>query len=297
MELSLPDNPNPDFKKYIKRRGILLIKTGILLILLIVLIFYCASLERSIMWPGVSGNYSPGPDAKVQVEWLQTDGGRVEMWFIPASDTRSSQKTTVIIAHGNGESIDRAYAAMHPYLDMGVNLALCEYRGYGRSEGIPSQESILFDFTRCYDWIFKKDEVDSSRIFFHGTSIGTGVVCALAQKRKPSALILVSPLINTRMLAKEKFPVLYPVFRLFFSIKNPFDNEAFLEKSALPALILHGKQDRVIPFSHGRHLHRISPNSRLIALNCGHNDMLAHPNNFWPGVQRFLAENDFIRSD
>ncbi|MBN2105711.1 alpha/beta hydrolase [bacterium] len=271
-------------------RIVLLFVSGFVIV--IILVF--PSLEKSMMWPGAEP-LEPAKEGWIEKRWLDMDEGPVEMWFIPASGLEISPKPTVICAHGNAECIDWAYQVMKPYLDMGVNLALCEYRGYGRSKGTPSQEHITHDFINCYDWIVQKQEVDSARIFFQGSSIGTGVVCALAQKRNPKALILISPMINTRTLAKDKFPALYPVFRVFFQFKSPFRNDAFLKINTSPVLILHGKQDKVIPFSHGQHLHNIAWNSRLIELPCGHNDILSHSDEFWPSVRKFLLDHRIIQ--
>ena len=259
------------------------------------IILFIPSLEESMMWPGTS---APAPilESRIEREWLMTDEGPVEMWFVPASGFQSSANPTVICAHGNAEVIDWTYLVMKPYLEIGINLALCEYRGYGRSKGTPSQKHITFDFTACYDWIIQKLEVDSTRIFFQGTSIGTGVVCALARKRRPKLLILISPFINTGRWIQDKNALFYQFIK-FFGLKNPFFNDRFLKTCHSPVLIFHGRKDEIIPFSHGRYLHENSPDCRFIDLDSGHNDVLSHSTVFWTAVRRFLAEQDVISSD
>jgi len=270
-----------------KIKFIFIVLTGVMLIL------SCTSLEHSIMWPGAATDH-PVQDSRIQRHWLNTEQDSVEVWFIPAVNDPQCPKPAVICAHGNGECLDWVYASLLPYTEMGIHLVLCEYRGYGRSGGTPSQANITQDFIRCYDWVRRKAEVDSTRIFVQGTSIGSGIACALAGERETTAIVLIAPLQSTYQLAKDKFPLLAPFFKLFGGFQSPFRNDRFLMKYGHPVLILHGNQDEVIPFRHGQYLHGLCAQSTFVELDSGHNNILTQKETLWESIRSFLGENALL---
>ena len=94
--------------------------------------------------------------------WLDTSSGRVESWYIPASD--SSERLplpAMIIAHGNAELIDHWLPIVDGIREMGLSVLLVEYPGYGRSEGKPSEASLTETFIAAYDSLVSKPDVDS----------------------------------------------------------------------------------------------------------------------------------------
>ena len=220
--------------------------------------------------------------ARLVKVWLETPEGNVESWFVPAPKATSSHPTpAVLYAHGNAELIDYQHDLIRGYSRLGVSVMLCEFRGYGRSAGSPSQKKITSDFAQCYDWLKARPEVDPTRIFFHGRSLGTGVVCSLARRRKPAALILVSPFTSIAdMMAWYLIP------RPF--VRDPFDNAAVLKAYQGPVLLMHGKRDAVVPIRYSEALHGLSPRSTFRRYNCGHNDFPTHSSRFWSDIETHL---------
>jgi len=162
-----------------------------------------------------------------------------------------------------------------------------EYPGYGRSAGSPSQKSITQTFLAAYDALSNRKDVDPSRIILFGRSLGGGAVCALAARRPSAALILMSTFTSARAFAKR---YLAPSFL----VRDPFDNLAVVKNYPAPVLILHGRRDTVIPFSHGVELHRAARQGTLIAYEAGHNDCPPDWKVFWRHVRSFLRENKII---
>lgn len=231
-------------------------------------------------------------DSGIVKLWIPTSQGKVEAWFAPVEDRSQKEgqgvkKPAVIYAHGNAELIDGQTGIIRGYRRMGVAVLLCEFRGYGRSAGSPSQKRIVKDFVRCHDWLVRQPTVDRSRVLFHGRSIGTGVVCALARKRTPAAMILTSPFTSLRsLMARYLIPG--------FMVRDPFDNLSALKEYRGPVLILHGKNDAIVPIRHGREAARVSRNKTLIEYDLGHNDLVPSPR-YWSDMKRFLFRHGILR--
>lgn len=240
--------------------------------------------QRRLVFPrhhpkqaAVPGAGFPG----LKKRWLSTPQGKVETWFVPAARASTVRPApAVILAHGNAELIDGQGALVHGYHRLGVSVLLCEYRGYGRSAGAPSEQRIVADHVKGHDWLAARGDVDRRRIFFHGRSLGTGVVCALAKKRKPAALILQSPFTS---IADIMAWYLIPRF----AVRDPFDNLSVLKTLDRPVLLLHGKTDRVVPYRHSRALKRIAKQATLSTYDCGHNDFPLSAR-FWKDITTHL---------
>ena len=165
-----------------------------------------------------------------------------------------------------------------------------EYPGYGSSAGSPSQDSIVQIFVAAYDDLVSRKDIDSSRIIFFGRSLGGGAVCALAQERSSAALILMSTFTSVRSFAKQ---FLLPSFL----VRDPFDNLSVIKNYPGPVLILHGRHDEVIPFTHGQKLYQTAQYGKMIAYEAGHNDCPPDWKVFWRDVSGFLHDIGFIQSD
>lgn len=255
--------------------------------------FSSCALQRCVVFPRCSINETPFREDRhpgLRQVWISTPQGKVEAWFVPAkthaSDKGTGRKPAVIFAHGNAELIDHADEIVRGYTSLGVHVMLCEYRGYGRSAGTPSEKRIVADFVKCRDRLAGLGEVDPERIFYHGRSLGTGVVCGLARKRNPAALILQSPFVSVAALMAK-----YLIPRIF--VLDPFDNLGALRNFKGPVLLLHGIRDRVIPFSHSERLNRAAAQSTLKEYSWGHNDFYYGPQ-YWQDIESFLREKGIL---
>ena len=173
--------------------------------------------------------------------------------------------------------------ALAHYRKRGVSVLLPEYRGYGRSAGSASQAGITADFIRFHDLLAARKEVDASRIIFHGRSLGGAVVCALAERRKPAAIILQSTFTRfTDMTSKYFVPS--------FLVLDPFDSLSVISEFDGPVLVVHGRHDSLIPHSHGQALAAAAARGRLVSYDSDHNNCPPDWNDFWAQVDVFLDE-------
>jgi fermentation-respiration switch protein FrsA (DUF1100 family) len=255
---------------------------------------YCLLLflfQRTILFPrfhvdAISPIKIDIPD--LEKIWLETTLGEVEAWYLPPkSKSKGRPAPTVIFAHGNGEVIDFWPKELAHLTTLGLGVLLVEYPGYGRSAGSPSQKSITETFVAAYDHIVQRDDVDASRIVFFGRSLGGGVVCALAAKRPAAALILFSTFTSVREFAIR---FLAPGFL----VRDPFDNIKVLRSYTGPVLIIHGRNDDIVPYNHGVQLLREAQRGKLVTYDCRHNDCPPIWHIFWNDVFAFLVDSGII---
>jgi pimeloyl-ACP methyl ester carboxylesterase len=268
------------------------LKRSMSIIVWIVLFYvgYCGFLfllQRSVLFPtqytvsieGMSDNFPT-----LEIIWLETGFGKVESWFLPAiGKPEDNPAPVVIFAHGNAELIDSWPHEFIKLTRLGIGLMLVEYPGYGRSAGSPSEKSITETFLVAYDTITARDDVDPSQVILFGRSLGGGAVCALSKYRKTKALILMSTFTSVRAMAKR---YLAPSFL----VRDPFDNQSAIEEYSGKILIIHGKFDTIIPYSHGRSLLKSSRDAELITYKAGHNDCPPNWDIFWRDLEMFLKK-------
>jgi uncharacterized protein len=263
--------------------------------LLVLYVVYCGLLfifQRQVLFPrGMipTPAQSPLPGIPgLEKLWLTTRFGRVEAWFLPPLNGLGQTKSpAVIFGHGNGELIDYWPEALSPFTRLGMAVLLVEYPGYGRSEGSPSQESVLETFIAAYDNLASRKEIDPSRIVLFGRSLGGGAVAALSERRPSAALILMSTFTGTRSMVKR---FLLPPFLA----RDPFDNLSAVRDYSGPVLIIHGKRDSIIPFSHGDALARAAGDATLISCDADHNDCPPNWEVFWRDVEGFLRAKEIL---
>jgi len=257
---------------------------------------YCGILfvlQRQMMFPrGMIPTPAPSASRIPALEkiWLKVQSGKIEAWYLPpAAGTDAGRTPAVIFGHGNGELIDFWPEELSGFKRLGIALLLVEYPGYGRSAGSPSQTSITEAFIAAYDVLASRQDVDPSRIILFGRSLGGGAVCALAAARPSAALILMSTFTSARSFAKR---YLAPTFL----VRDPFDNLAVVKNYPAPVLILHGRYDSVISFSHGIELYKAAKHGKLIPYAAGHNDCPPDWKVFWQDIQEFLRAYKIIES-
>jgi len=267
-------------------------------IILWTLLFYMAYcsliflMQRQIMFPRhLIAIPQSGEDLPFMEKiWIKTSFGKAEAWFLPP-ETKSqvTPAPAVIFAHGNGELIDLWPNELKRFNRLGIGVFLVEYPGYGRSEGTPSQKNIRETFNNAYDILTERKDVDPAKIILFGRSLGGGAVCLLAAERPSAALVLMSTFTGTRSFAKKYFVP-------SFLVRDPFDNLSVIRHYSKPVLVIHGKFDEVVPYSHGTSLCRSMPHATLITYACGHIDCPPDWEMFWKDIAAFLGTRGIIKT-
>jgi fermentation-respiration switch protein FrsA (DUF1100 family) len=229
-----------------------------------------ALLENSlIFFPSVypEGNWNPSW-LRFEDAWFEAaDGTKLHGWYVPHDEPRA----VVLFAHGNaGNLSDRADVVAEVVERLHVSVLIFDYRGYGRSEGKPSEAGVLLDARAARDWLARRAGVDPKQIVLWGESIGGAVVADLAAHEDARGLVLESTFSSLPDVAAYHYRWL-PVRLL---MRSRLDSAAKIGAYHGPLLQIHGDFDRIIPIELGRRLFDAAnePKQFVVVPGGDHND-------------------------
>jgi dienelactone hydrolase len=155
----------------------------------------------------------------------------------------------IVYYGGNAEEVSGfAARAREVYGDRAV--LLMNYRGYGRSGGNPGERSMVADAIAIFDHMVARRDLDGERVALHGRSLGTGVAVQVAAARSVRCVVLTSPFSSARAVAAG----IYPWLPVRWLMRHPFDSTRHAGALTVPALILVGAADQLIPRAHSDEL-------------------------------------------
>lgn len=237
--------------------------------------------------PGrLEGDWSPS-DLPVQQVWLKTqDGVKLNAWWIGSDQARF----TFLAFHGNAGNIaDRADIYRFLY-QMPANVLAVEYRGYGRSEGKPSEKGIYRDAEAGYAYLTGEKAIDPYDIISYGQSLGTVVAAHLAAERRVGGVVLEAPFPSASAVAGKVFWFLPGVNLLVW---RQFDTARRLASVNAPLLVVHCTQDPVIPPEMGERVFADAhpPKSILrVSGYCHEEAAIISPEKYQDRLRDFLKE-------
>jgi len=287
------------------------IKIAILVLLLIAAWISFRSLEpRTLYYPDRTLIAKPNiyRMAYEDVHLVAADGTKIHGWYIPvyssvgapglqgARDRQRSESEspaplrrgpdapTLLFCHGNAGNISHRLDKLAKFNTLGLNVLIFDYRGFGQSNGHPSELGTYQDAEAAYQWLVKREALSvkrdpalslhaprsTSNIIFYGESLGCAVAVEMAIRHSDAAgLILESPFTSTAAMAKRIFPWL-PVKWI---VRYRYDNLSKIPKITMPLLILHSPQDEIVPFEMGKQLFASAPQPKqFVELVGGHNE-------------------------
>jgi abhydrolase domain-containing protein 17 len=213
--------------------SLLLIPFFVYLGLLVFAYFYA---DKVIFQP----QFSSYKDNEEILKLKTSDGDKISARFYE----NPNAEHTILFSHGNAEDIDDTDFLMREFQQNGFSVLAYDYRGYGTSEGTPSEEKVYRDIDAAYDHLTRELNILPEKIVLYGRSLGGAVAIDLASRKKVGALIAESTFVSA--------------FRVLTKIQlTPFDKFESLKKIKnvnCPVLIIHGRRDRTVPFRHGEKL-------------------------------------------
>lgn len=167
---------------------------------------------------------------------------------------------TILFFHGNADTLPGAANATRVLGERGFGLLLADYRGYAGNPGNPSEEGLLEDAIAARDFLAAKG-ITANRTVFMGASLGTGLASRLATLTRPAAVVLVSPFTSLPDVGASAFP--WAPVRLL--MRDRLDSLSAVPQINAPILVLHARDDAVIPFTQGQALADAAPRATLLA--------------------------------
>ena len=178
---------------------------------------------------------------------LPVADGSVTGWLVQAE---RRDAPWVIIFHGNAGNISSHIDHLPFFHNLGFHAVLFDYRGYGKSRGVPSEANLVEDGLAVRTYLLEREGVRPESLFYFGESLGGGVAAATAEKAAPAGLILKSTFTSVPDRGAQDFPFL-PIKLL---ARTRLDTLSRVQRFDFPKLIIHGPADEVISYSHGRTL-------------------------------------------
>jgi uncharacterized protein len=200
---------------------------------------------------------------KAEDQWIKTsDKVTLHAWWLPH---QGKELGTILLLHGNAENISTHIGSVWWLPQYGYNVLLFDYRGYGRSEGEPSLNGIHLDMAAALDSLFQRKDIDTNHIVVLGQSMGGATaITGLASspyKERVASLIVEGTFTSYRSLTRELLEKSWLTWLFQWPLSLTIDDtfrpiDSIREIQNIPILIIHSRDDEVIPFHHGEELYK-----------------------------------------
>jgi len=245
-------------------------------VIVLLLLFYAALVtllwlkqESMLFLPGIPSRQLDGTPADVGLDYealrlATADGEELDAWFLPARPERA----VLLFFHGNAGNISHRLESLRIFHELGLSVLIFDYRGYGQSTGTPSEQGTYEDARAAWRYLVEQRGVPAGRIVLFGRSLGGAVATRLATEERPAGLIVESTFRSVPALAAELYWFL-PVRAL---ARLEYPAEKLISSVQAPVLVVHSREDEIIPFGHGEALHAAaSAPAEMLVLRGDHN--------------------------
>ncbi|MHC5055397.1 MAG: alpha/beta hydrolase [Planctomycetota bacterium] len=208
------------------------------------------------------------------------DGVRLHGWFLradeaegAAGDDTTAARVTILFLHGNAGNVSHRWSWMRGLSRLPADVFAIDYRGYGRSEGSPSEEGIYLDAGAAYRHLTETRGVPPERIVVYGRSLGGAPACHVASRFECGGLVLQSAFTS----APDMSGRVVPLVPLGWAMGTSFDGESMIARVEAPVLIIHSRADEVVPYEMGEGLFAAAkePKAFVRLERSLHNDLAA----------------------
>lgn len=211
-------------------------------------------------WRGISG-------IPLEDVWFSSaDGTKLFGWYVEAT----ADRPVILWCHGNAGNIINRLDNLRELSRIGLSVFIFDYRGYGRSQGRPSEEGLYQDAIGAHDYLTRQRMIRPERLIVFGRSLGAAVAAELAAQKPAAGLVFESSFPSIEAVARFHYGGL-PVHWLLGAEFRLLDR---LPQLSLPKLIIHGDQDDIIPIELGRQVFEAAkpPKSFYVVNGADHNN-------------------------
>lgn len=230
--------------------------------------------------------------ARIEDIYFQTrDNVRLNAWFIPAKPG----KPTIIYAHGNSGNMGDRVDVMELFTRQGYGFLAFDYRGYGKSQGVPSEQGLYRDLEAASQYLIRQKHIPVSQQIALGGSLGSGVVVDVATRIPFRAVIIFATLTSTPDVAEHLFRNTkwrYVPFQL--GMQHRFESEKKIQNIQSPLIIMHGAEDQMMPLRMPETLFKKAktPYKKLIVIKHANHDnvLIQGKNELLTALQTLLTQ-------
>ena len=228
------------------------------------------------------------------VTLITSDDLQLHGWYIPTVSQENT--TTVLFFHGNAGNISHRFDTFRILGQMGLNVFMIDYRGYGKSQGKPTEQGVYEDARTAWNWLIEEKGLAAGQIVIHGRSLG-GVVAAhlagelgVATGTRPRALVLESTFTDAVGMARKRFPF-YPRPWL---VRVKLEAGRFVQQARCPILVIHSPTDEIVSYQLGRDLYDRAPQPKqFLEIAGSHNTgFIESQVAYIRGIKDFLEQTD-----
>ncbi len=204
-------------------------------------------------------------------------------WFVPSEPERA----VVLFCHGNGGNLAHRVDTVRVFHALGLSALLFDYRGYGGSEGKPTEEGTYLDAEAAWRYLTEDRGVDPARILIIGRSLGAPIASHVAMNHTPGGLSVEAGATSVPDAAETMFPFI-PVRRI---CRFSYDAQTYVARVNCPVLVAHSPEDKAIAFRFGQKLFDVAPEpKRFLELSGGHMEGFVMPGSVYPaGLDAFVT--------
>jgi uncharacterized protein len=241
--------------------------------------------QRALMYPAPRRGSSEPRARDASLERIPTAEGDVFALYARAP----AGAPTLVYFHGNGEDLNDMPHLVHEFSATGVGFYAVEYPGYGpMSDRAPTEAAVYADAHAAIEHLHSRLSVPVSQTVLVGHSLGSGVAAEMARRGAGARMVLISPYTSMVDMAQRIAPFL-PARLL---VRDRYDTRAKAKDLALPALVIHGSNDEVIPVAMGKRVAELLPKATLrIVPGARHNDLFAVAPDLIEHIARFAKGN------
>ena len=211
------------------------------------------------------------------------DGVKLHGWFVLGPSSR-----VLLFFHGNAGNISHRLESIRQFHELGLSVLIIDYRGYGQSKGRAGENGLYLDAEAAWRYLTRTRGIDPGAVVIFGRSLGASVAAWLAVRHEPLALIVESSFTSVPDVAREIYPWL-PV-RWLSRLRHATVD--YVRNVRCPVLVIHSRDDEIIPFHHGEAIFAAAPEPRsFLELRGSHNEAYVQDaNNYIGGLDEVLGQ-------
>tara|TARA_A100001011_G_C14308261_1_gene844265 strand:- start:321 stop:1064 length:744 start_codon:yes stop_codon:yes gene_type:complete len=239
--------------------------------------------QRKLLYLPSENNYL---DDEIQFEFKEVfieveNNLSLKSWLI---EKDLNKYKTLVFFHGNAGNLSNRTYKLNQLSKFKLNILILAYRGFSGNNGEPSEKNLYNDAKKTVGWLNSKG-VKNTNIILYGESLGTGVVVELGQQNNFSGLILESPFTSMEDAARN----IYPWLPVKYLLKDKYDSKNKIAKINTPILIMHGKQDRIVPFRMGKKLYDLANKPKFSFFTDNDDHMMEFNEKLLKSIEDFLG--------